>query len=1281
MKRFYFQITIAFLILFSMPCIAQGGGPGGTPPPAPVNELWGMTQRGGPDDIGVIFKTDSEGNGQTVVYNFEYENPGINPDGSELFRASNDKFYGITRSGGANSQGVLFEYSPQNEIYTKLIDFDGTNGRSSDGSTLVEANNGKIYGTTTWGGSSDNGVLFEFDINTNVFTKRVDFNNSTGSHPISSLMLASNGKLYGMTSSGGANGNGVIYEFDTITNTFSKKFDFDGSNTGGNPRGSLVEADNGKFYGMTLVGGNNNVGVLFEFDFSTDSFTKKLDFDGTNLGRNPYGGLVQTSNGILYGMTSSGGATNNGVLFEFDTTTDSYSKKYDFDGANSGSRPYASLEVADNGKLYGMTKDGGSNGSGVLFEYNPTTNMFLKKYDFLNNDGSTPKNSLVKSDDGKLYGMTSSGGNGSGVLFEFNTNTDTYLKKFNFNENIVGSFPRGSLLLADNGKFYGMTPNGGSNNSGVLFEFDPTNNTYTKIQDFNSSTGTRPYGSLIQASNGKLYGLTDGGWGGIFEFNITTNLCSKIYDFPPNNSFSNGRSPEGSLVEASNGKLYGTTKSGGANNKGVLFEFNPIGNIFTKKYDYPSNILNPSNLVQANNGKLYGTTQRFSDGPWYNPIQHGGTLFEFNPNNGAYNQLISFNFNDGTFISELVLGTNGKIYGKDSNLLYEFDPSNNSYTALSTTLETGNVSKEHKLIISNGKFYGVTGAGGSNGGGVLFEYDLSTNTYVNKLNFNGTNGANPYGHLAAIFNPGQSCELSEVTTNITDTTCATAEDGEAQITINFSGAPVAIEGSLDGTNWFPFGTPSSNPFVLPIDNLAAGNYSVTVREVTDLSCEIVTPFTIGTLASPPDNDGDGFTVCDGDCDDNDGSVFPGATEICDGIDNNCDGNVDESGGQLWYADSDNDGFGDANDPGTASCFQLPDTSDNNFDCNDGNSNINPNAQEVCDGVDNNCDGTTDEGFDQDGDGVTVCGGDCDDTNASVYPGAPEINCDGLDNDCNPVTPDNQNPVNATFNVTGVTYGPVTPLEYGVDFVSGTDYTFGSTGSNPGEAGGRTWIFTDLIPTNYGGLWFTFNNIENPRHSSQAPTGSMTFYSFDANTGVATFRSTAPLTWINPANGQPQSVNTQFRMQIQPVGATGTSPMSAGVVGSIPNNIVDGGEAGLPGLGLDWSTLDVSQQGDFQVWFAFEVQGTNQPLTEFYNNASTPPNTSFFTSVYSSFFAADDVCVNPGNELTVTAVADANNTAPFIYTFNDITNTTGVFSGITAGTFDYSIMAANGCLTN
>ena len=101
-----------------------------------------------------------------------------------------------------------------------------------------------------------------------------------------------------------------------------------------------------------------------------------------------------------------------------------------------------------------------------------------------------------------------------------------------------------------------------------------------------------------------------------------------------------------------------------------------------------------------------------------------------------------------------------------------------------------------------------------------------------------------------------------------------------------------------------------------------------------------------------------------------------------------------------YADNDDDGFGDANDAGEMFCLTCPNrTVQDNNDCNDNDATINPDAQEICDGVDNNCNGQIDEGFDQDGDGFTTCQGDCNDVNPLINPNAVEV-CDGVDNNCN-----------------------------------------------------------------------------------------------------------------------------------------------------------------------------------------------------------------------------------------------------------------------------------------
>jgi len=173
-----------------------------------------------------------------------------------------------------------------------------------------------------------------------------------------------------------------------------------------------------------------------------------------------------------------------------------------------------------------------------------------------------------------------------------------------------------------------------------------------------------------------------------------------------------------------------------------------------------------------------------------------------------------------------------------------------------------------------------------------------------------------------------------------------------------------------------------------------------------------------------DDDGDGFSEADGDCDDADATIYPGADEFCDGIDSDCDGTVDEAASldaSIWFADADGDGFGNGL-VFAPSCSQPVGYSADDTDCDDTDSSVYPGATEYCDGVDNDCDGIVDndvvtatwyadadlDGYGDDTTAITSCsivsgavlvGGDCNDADAAIHPWATDICDDGIDQDC------------------------------------------------------------------------------------------------------------------------------------------------------------------------------------------------------------------------------------------------------------------------------------------
>jgi len=410
--------------------------------------------------------------------------------------------------------------SAEAQTFTTLATFDGTDG-SVVIAPLVQATDGNLYGTAEQGGANAEGTVFNITTGgtlTSLYSFCSQPNCADGREPVAGLVLATNGDLYGTTEWGGAtNGNdsGTIFKYALSTGTLTTVYDFCTDTNCGNgtwPVAGLVQASNGDLYGTTQYGGSfgpplPGEGTVFQITKASTLTKPTLDTlyvfcglpagddcasgDGSSNGFAPTGGLVQATNGILYGTTSSGGNASYGGGTIFQTTIPTstvpsvLTDLYDFcsqanctDGDNGngvGSGVPTVLLQATNGNLYGTTVSGGTSDAGVVFEMTPA-GEYTTLYSFCSQpacaDGKGPQGGLIQGTDGNLYGTTSYGGNyyngpsgycgasyGCGTIFQI-TPSGTLTTLYSFCSQPAcadGTDPQAGLVQDTNGTFYGTT--------------------------------------------------------------------------------------------------------------------------------------------------------------------------------------------------------------------------------------------------------------------------------------------------------------------------------------------------------------------------------------------------------------------------------------------------------------------------------------------------------------------------------------------------------------------------------------------------------------------------------------------------------------------------------------------------------------------------------------------------------------------------------------------------------------------------------------------------------
>ncbi len=284
---------------------------------------------------------------------------------------------------------------------------------------------------------------------------------------------------------------GTVFRIST-NGTFNLIFSFNHAD-GASPAGALIQASDGWLYGTTSSGGNrNNYGTVFKMSTSA-IFNAIYLFTGGSDGSNPNAGLVQASDGSLYGTASGGGNSGNGTVFKI-TTNAVFTPMYSFTGGNDGANPDASLIQASDGSIYGTASGGGSYGNGTVF--NITTNgAFNALFSFFPTFQAGFSGALAVSG-GNFYGTTQGGGaNGQGSIIQLATN-GALTTLFSFPGGVDGENPIAGLLLASDGWLYGTTEWGGTNGGyGTVFQ-SSTNGAFASIHSFNSADGANRRPSL-----------------------------------------------------------------------------------------------------------------------------------------------------------------------------------------------------------------------------------------------------------------------------------------------------------------------------------------------------------------------------------------------------------------------------------------------------------------------------------------------------------------------------------------------------------------------------------------------------------------------------------------------------------------------------------------------------------------------------------------------------------------------------------------------------------------
>jgi uncharacterized repeat protein (TIGR03803 family) len=564
----------------------------------------------------------------------------INPDGTnfqilatftdepiQLFEGSDGKLYVVSFA------GIIYRMATDGTDAETVRDFTvkPVSGASSP-HAVFEASDGFLYGLLQGiddGSGPVKPKIFRLSRDGSDFKiiKELDTfqeGNLTYGNQLDELIEGPDGNLFGTVRSAGLHDAGYVFRLARDGSSFTKLFDFPGEylafdpglNVNRNTPRFLVDGGDGFIYGTT-EGSSTVPGYLYRFRPDGTEFTDRYRFNPpTDSGANPDSGVVVANDGSLYGVTRNGTLGSAGAVFHFDGELTGL-KAFSTAAAQEGLNP-SGITLASDGLLYGVTAAGGTDGFGTIFKIKTDGTGFatLRSFAASGSDGRVPQAALIEGTDKTLYGSTSFGGGAAaGTIFRINKDGSVYKVLARLTNALSGSNIVAALLEGADDRLYGCAVSGGPLGGGTVFSVEKSGATFRIVQAF-SATGTalrNPKGALIQGPDGALYGTASaggsGGFGGVFRLSQDNTGFRPLHEFSATGA--DGRQPVGALIFGGDGFLYGVTEFGGGAQSGSLYRLKTDGTDYEKLHGFSGNGdgINPrAGLALGGDGTFWGTT-------------------------------------------------------------------------------------------------------------------------------------------------------------------------------------------------------------------------------------------------------------------------------------------------------------------------------------------------------------------------------------------------------------------------------------------------------------------------------------------------------------------------------------------------------------------------------------------------------------------------------------------------------------------------------------------------